>query len=126
MLADFKKFLLRGNVVDLAVAVVIGAAFKAVIDGFVAFIVMPVIGIVGGQPSFDDYSLTINDSVIEWGSFVTVVVQFVTIAAALFVVVKAYEALQARRASGEEAAVALTPSEELLTEIRDLLQQRQA
>jgi large conductance mechanosensitive channel len=126
MLQDFKKFIMRGNVLDLAIAVVIGAAFKSVADGFVAFIVMPIIGIVGGKPSFDDYTLTINDSVILWGSFVTVVVSFVIIAAAMFVVVQTYEKLQARRKAGVEDAEPepLTVGEELLAEIRDLLKAR--
>jgi large conductance mechanosensitive channel len=127
MFEEFKKFIMRGNVLDLAVAVVIGAAFKSVADGFVNFIVMPIIGIVGGKPSFDQYTITANKSVILWGSFVTVVISFVIIAAAMFVVVKTFNALQARRRSGqEEEAVPLTVSEELLTQIRDLLSNRPA
>ncbi len=125
MLDEFKKFILRGNVLDLAIAVVIGAAFKTVIDGFVQFIIMPIIGIIGGKPSFDDYTLTVNDSIIRWGSFLTVLVSFLIIAASLFVVIKSFEALQNRRKSGEESAEAepepMTIGEELLTEIRDLL-----
>ena len=70
MLKDFKAFLLRGNVMELAIAVVIGVAFKAIIDSLVADIVMPIIGIVGGKPSFDEYTITINDSVIRWGASV--------------------------------------------------------
>ena len=125
MLQEFKKFIMRGNVLDLAIAVVIGTAFKTVIDGFVNFIVMPIVGIIGGEPSFDQYFITINGSRILWGSFVTVVVSFITVAAAVFVVVKSYEALQARRATGEEESPEpLTMSEELLTEIRDLLRER--
>lgn len=123
MLEDFKAFIMKGNVLDLAVAVVIGAAFKAVADGFVNFIVMPIIGIIGGKPSFDEYYLTINDSKILWGSFLTVVVSFVVIAAAMFVVIKSFEKLQERRKSaGEETEAApLTVGDELLVEIRDLL-----
>lgn len=123
MLEDFKAFIMKGNVLDLAVAVVIGAAFKAVADGFVNFIVMPIIGIIGGKPSFDEYYLTINDSKILWGSFLTVVVSFVVIAAAMFVVIKSFEKLQERRkAAGEETEAApLTVGDELLVEIRDLL-----
>ncbi|MCU1353053.1 MAG: large conductance mechanosensitive channel protein [Acidimicrobiales bacterium] len=123
MLEEFKKFILRGNVLDLAVAVVVGAAFKTVVDAFVANIVMPIVGIVGGKPSFDEYTVTINKSVIRWGSFLTAVVSFLIIAAALFVMIKAFEALQSRRRAGEEevAAEPLTVEGELLTEIRDLL-----
>lgn len=126
MLEEFKKFILKGNVLDLAVAVVIGAAFKTVIDGLVEFIIMPIVGIIGGEPSFNDYDVTINDSVIKWGSFVTVVVSFLIIAAALFVVIKSFEKLQSLRASAADTSdgdepVPLTVSEELLAEIRDLL-----
>jgi large conductance mechanosensitive channel len=124
MLAEFKKFILRGNVLDLAVAVVIGAAFKAVIDALVNNIIMPIIGIIGGKPSFDQYTVTINKSVILWGTFLTAVVSFLIIAASLFVVIKSFEALQNRRKSGQEPEAEpepLTVGEELLAEIRDLL-----
>ena len=124
MLQDFKKFLLRGNVLDLAIAVIIGAAFKSVVDAFVNFIVMPIIGIIGGKPSFDEYTITVNDSVIKWGSFLTAVVSFLIIAATLFVVIKSFERLQTMRKSAadvEETNEPLTVGEELLAEIRDLL-----
>ncbi len=124
MLAEFKKFIMRGNVLDLAVAVVIGAAFKAVIDALVADIVMPIIGIIGGKPTFNEYTITINKSVILWGTFLTEVVSFLIIAAALFVTIKSFEKLQALRKSAAdvvEEAEPLTVSEELLAEIRDLL-----
>ena len=127
MLEDFKKFIMRGNVLDLAVAVVIGVAFKAVIDAFVGGIVMPIIGIIGGKPSFDSYFITINHSQIRWGTFLTTLVGFFIIAASLFVMIRSFEALQARRRSGEDDATTaepLTVGEELLTEIRDLLQAR--
>ncbi len=121
MLQDFKKFLLRGNLIDLAVAVVIGVAFKAVIDALVGFIVMPIVGIIGGKPTFDEYTLTINNSIIRWGSFLTAVVSFVIIAAALFMTIRVFEKLQNLRGSAAEEAEEPTPSEALLTEIRDLL-----
>lgn len=123
MLQEFKKFILRGNVIDLAVAVVIGVAFKAVIDSLVANIVMPIVGIIGGEPSFDEYTVTINNSIIRWGTFVTAVVSFVIIVAALFVTIKAFEKLQNLRGSGaaEEINDPLTVGEELLVEIRDLM-----
>lgn len=122
MLQEFKKFILRGNVIDLAVAVVIGVAFKAVIDSLVANIVMPIVGIIGGEPSFDEYTVTINNSVIRWGTFVTAVVSFVIIVAALFVTIKAFEKLQNLRKSDEkEINDPLTVGEELLVEIRDLM-----
>lgn len=122
MIEDFKRFLMRGNVLDLAVAVIIGTAFKAVVDAFVTFIVMPIIGIIGGKPTFDEYVLTINDSIIRWGSFLTALVSFLTIAATVFVMVRSFEALQARRKGDETVEPEpLTVGDELLVEIRDLL-----
>ncbi len=125
MLKDFKAFLLRGNVMELAIAVVIGVAFKAIIDSLVADIVMPIIGIVGGKPSFDEYTITINDSVIRWGSFVTEVVSFVIIAAALFIIMKGIEKVQQLRKEAGEEPESLTVEGELLTEIRDILRAQQ-
>jgi large conductance mechanosensitive channel len=126
MRQDFKKFILRGNVIDLAVAVIIGAAFGTVIQSMVKNILMPILGIVGGKPSFDDYFFTVNKSAIRWGSFLTDVVNFLIIAAAIFVAVKAFESLQRRRKGGEEevADEPLTVEGELLTEIRDLLRRQ--
>ncbi|MDQ6697719.1 MAG: large conductance mechanosensitive channel protein MscL [Actinomycetota bacterium] len=102
---------------------VIGAAFNAVVQSLVKNIVMPIVGIVGGKPTFDDYFFTVNKSAIRWGSFVTDLVNFVIITAAVFVAVKAFEKLQERRKGGDEAVTdePLTVEGELLTEIRDLL-----
>src|SRR4051812_34642965 len=124
MLEDFKNFLFRGNVIDLAVAVVIGAAFKAVIDALVKDIVMPIVGIVGGQPTFSAYVLTVNGSVIRWGAFVTEIITFLIIGASLFVAIRSFEKLQSfRKAAADvaEESAPLSVGEELLTEIRDLL-----
>ncbi len=122
MLEDFKKFLMKGNIVDLAVAVVIGAAFAAVVTSAVDNVLMPIIGIIGGEPSFDAYFFTVNGSQIRWGSFLTSLVSFIIIAGAVFVALKAFEKAQSMRSA--EADVeddALSVSEELLVEIRDLL-----
>ncbi len=98
MLKEFKAFLLRGNVVDLAVAVVIGAAFKTVIDSLVADIITPIIAAIGGQPDFSALHFTINDSRFSYGNFINVVVAFVIVAAAIFfIVVKPMNAMLARR-----------------------------
>ncbi len=120
MIEDFKKFIFQGNVIDLAVAVIIGAAFGAVINSFVNDIITPIIGAIVGKPNFNDLTFKIGDGVVAYGNFITVVVNFLIIAAALFVVVRTYETMQARRGKGVEAA---TPSDEvvLLTEIRDTL-----
>jgi large conductance mechanosensitive channel len=116
---EFKEFIARGNVVDLAVAVVIGAAFTAVVTSFTNDILMQVIAIFGGKPDFSDYTITINDSVIRWGSFVTALINFLIIGLAVFLVVKAINTLASMRQREEEAAEATEI--ELLTEIRDAL-----
>lgn len=84
MLQGFKKFLLRGNVVDLAVAVVIGAAFGAVITSLVTNVFTPLIAAVGGKPDFSELSVTVNNSKIMYGSFLNAVISFVMIAAAVY------------------------------------------
>jgi large conductance mechanosensitive channel len=114
---EFKDFINRGNVVDLAVAVVLGAAFGAVIQSFVDNILLQIIAVIVGEPSFDSLDFTINDAAIRYGAFLTQVVTFVSIAFGVFLVVKAYNRF--KKPPVEEAA-ALTEVE-LLTEIRDAL-----
>src|SRR5690348_8639641 len=95
---EFKTFILRGNMVDLAVAVVIGAAFGAVVTSLVADIIMPLIGAFGGKPSFDQYCWVINGSQIKIGTFITALVAFVILAAVVFfLVVKPVNWLMSRR-----------------------------
>ena len=120
---EFKEFAFRGDIVSLAVAFVMAAAFGAVISALVDNIVMPIVGILFGEPSFDFLTWTINDSVILYGSFITAVVKFLAIALGVFFfIVKPYKAYQEARAEEEEEAPA-EPSEDikLLTEIRDAL-----
>ena len=83
-MGDFKRFLLRGNVVDLAVAVVIGAAFGAVVTALVEDVITPLIGSIGGQPDFSALTLTVNGSVIKYGHFLNAVISFVILAAVIF------------------------------------------
>jgi large conductance mechanosensitive channel len=116
---EFKEFIARGNVVDLAVAVVIGAAFTAVVTSFSNDILMQVLAIFGGQPDFSEYTITINDAEIRWGSFVTALVNFLIIGLAMFLVVKAINTLASLRQREQEEAEATEI--ELLTEIRDAL-----
>ena len=105
MIKEFRDFLMRGNIVDLAVAVVIGGAFGAVVTSLVNDMVMPIIGIFGGNPDFTSNTFTINGSVFHWGSFVTALITFVIIAAVIFlVVVKPMNALTARIKRGEVPA----------------------
>ena len=121
MFSEFKKFLLRGNVVDLAVAVVIGAAFGAVITALVSDLITPMIAAVGGNPDFSALSFTINGSKFNYGHFINAVISFVIIAAAIFfLVVKPINAIQARRRTGEEEEQ-LSDEAVLLSEIRDEL-----
>ena len=86
-LREFRDYLMRGNIVDLAVAVVIGAAFGAVVTSLVDDIIMPIIGIFGGSPDFSANTFTINGSEFRWGNFVTVLISFIIIAAVIFFVV---------------------------------------
>jgi large conductance mechanosensitive channel len=116
MLKGFKEFILRGNVVDLAVAVVIGAAFGALVTAFVKDLITPLIAAIFGKPDFSSLSFTINSSTFLYGEFVNAVVSFVLIAAAVyFVVVAPMNALAARRAKGQDPTTRECP--ECLSEI---------
>ena len=87
MLKEFREFILRGNVVDLAVAVVIGAAFGAIVTAFVADIVTPLIAAIGGQPDFSGLTFKINGSVFRYGHFINAIISFLIIAAVIFFLV---------------------------------------
>lgn len=84
MLRDFKQFILRGNVVDLAVAVVVGAAFGAVVSSFVKDIITPLIAAIGGEPNFSGLSFTIHNSKFLYGDFINALISFIVIAAVVF------------------------------------------
>jgi large conductance mechanosensitive channel len=130
VLQDLKKFLMRGNIVDLAVAVVIGVAFNAVVNSFVEYIVNPIIAAIFGQPDIRSVmNITLResdagDAVLSIGGFLQSVLDFLIIGVSLFLVVKAFEKMQDRRRRGEVPEDETpTPSDEavLLSEIRDLL-----
>jgi large conductance mechanosensitive channel len=105
VLREFKDFLFRGNIVELAVAFVMGVAFAAVVNSLVDNLVMPIVAMIIGKPDFSGLTFTINDAVFRYGAFITDVIQFVAIAAAVFlVVVKPVQAMLAR--------VQRTPAEE--------------
>jgi large conductance mechanosensitive channel len=97
MVQEFKDFLLRGNIVELAVAFVMGLAFAAVINSLVENLLVPLIAMIIGKPDFSDLTFTINDAVFRYGAFLTDLIQFVAIAAAVFFfVVKPVQAMLAR------------------------------
>jgi large conductance mechanosensitive channel len=136
MLEEFKKFAMRGNVVDLAVGVIIGAAFGAIVNSLVGDIIMPLIGSVTGGLDFSNYFVPLSSkvnagaltdarkqgAVLAWGNFITLVINFLIIAWVLFLCIKGINRLKAP----EPLAAAPPPSKEvqLLTEIRDLLKAR--
>src|SRR6187455_1301345 len=97
MIKEFRDFLLRGNLVELAVAFVMGLAFAALINSFVDDLIMPIVAMIIGKPDFSDLTFTINDAVFRYGSFLTAAITFVSTAAAIFFfVVKPTNALRAR------------------------------
>jgi large conductance mechanosensitive channel len=127
MIDEFKKFLFRGNVVDLAVAVVIGTAFTAIVTAVVSGLITPLVGMIFSK-DFTDMTFDLNGSTFAYGLVIDAVIRFVSVAAVVFfVIVKPMQAIAARRARGEEPIEDTpAPSDEalLLTEIRDLLSQR--
>lgn len=126
MLKEFKEFLMRGNIVDLAVAVVIGVAFGALVTSLVANLLTPIVAAVIGKPDFSDLTFTINDSVFRYGLFINALIAFISIAAAVFFfVVKPMNALQAGRGKGAEEEDETSEEARLLTEIRDLMAAQQ-
>jgi large conductance mechanosensitive channel len=110
LLTEFKQFLFRGNIVDLAVAFVIGIAFVAVVNSLVADLLTPVIAAIVGKPDFSALTFTINDSEFRYGSFINAVISFVSVAAVVFfAIVKPVSALNARRPSEDEPAMRECP-----------------
>ena len=122
---EFKEFISRGNVVDLAVAVVIGSAFTAVVTSVVEGLITPLIGMIGGK-DFREMTFTVNDSVFSYGIVINALIYFLSVSAVVFfLVVKPLNLLQERRRRGEEPPVEeLSDEAALLTQIRDLLAQQ--
>ncbi|HET7163689.1 MAG TPA: large conductance mechanosensitive channel protein MscL [Pseudolabrys sp.] len=135
MLEEFKKFALRGNVVDLAIGVIIGAAFSGIVNSLVGDVIMPMIGAVTGGIDFSNYYIPLSSkvtattlveakkqgAVLAWGSFLTITLNFIIIAFVLFLVIRAINRFARKEA---EKAPTPTKTEELLTEIRDQLKSR--
>jgi large conductance mechanosensitive channel len=135
MLAEFRKFALRGNVIDLAIGVIIGAAFSKIVDSLVTDMIMPVIGAISGGLDFSNYYVALTSAiqghpayadakkagaVLGYGQFLTVAINFMIIAFILFLVVREIGRLE-RIAGLEKEVPPLTKTEALLTDIRDLL-----
>ena len=116
MLKEFRDFAMRGNVVDLAVGIVIGAAFTTVVQSFVNDVLNALIGAIAGKPNFDQLTVSVGDGVIRYGSFLTAVVNFLIIGFALFMVVRAVNSM--RRKEEPEPS---SSEKDVLIEIRDLL-----
>ncbi len=115
---DFKEFLLRGNLVDMAVGIVIGLAFAAVITALVADLITPLIAAIGGNPDFSSLSFTINNSHFLYGDFINALITFIVIAAVIFfLVVKPVNALVARRQVEAPVDTDVRPCPECLSEI---------
>ncbi len=128
MIREFREFISRGNVMDLAVAVVMGAAFTAIVTSLVDDIIMPLIGVLLGGVDFTTLAVTVGDASIAYGNFIQAVITFVIIALVIFLMVKAMNKAQelAFGKEEEESEAPAEPSteEKLLTEIRDLLQEQ--
>lgn len=122
---EFKDFALKGNILDLAIGVVIGGAFGKIVSSLVDNIIMPLVGMILGGVSFSDLHVVVGSADLKYGLFIQSVVDFVIIALSLFVFIKVLIGLTKRRKEEEEAASEeVNKSEEYLKEIRDLLQEK--
>lgn len=123
MIKEFKEFISKGNVMDMAVGVIIGGAFGKIVTALVESILMPVIGVISGGKSVADMSVTVGNAAIGYGAFIQAIIDFLIIAFVLFLIIKAFN--KAKSLKAEEPAPAEEPAGptdiELLTEIRDLL-----
>ena len=125
MIKEFRDFIMKGNVIDLAVAVVMGGAFGAIITSLVTDIIMPLVGVLMGGVDFASLSVMVGDAVIAYGKFLQTIVNFILIALSLFFVIKSINTMQKQLTKEKEAAPPAPPEDVvLLREIRDLLKTR--
>ncbi|MEG0824575.1 MAG: large-conductance mechanosensitive channel protein MscL [Oscillospiraceae bacterium] len=124
LVAEFKAFIARGNVMDLAVGVIIGGAFKTIIDSLVNDIIMPFVGIFIGKDTFAALSFNVGGAVITAGNFIQSVVNFFIMALVVFLLVKLLNSFHRKKAEVPAPPPAPSPEEALLTEIRDLLKEK--
>ena len=145
-LQEFKKFAMRGNVIDMAIGVVVGTAFSKIVSSLVADVIMPILGVIVGSVDFKDLAITLQDKtdtheavVLNYGAFIQTIFDFLLIALSIFIAMKVFINIQKRftaeedeakaKAEAEAAAAAATkpdPQIELLTEIRDLMKNNAA
>jgi len=123
--SEFKDFAMRGNVIDLAVGVIVGGAFSSITTSLINDIIMPLLGIVTGSISFADLSVTIGGAVVTYGNFVQAVLNFIVMAFIVFVMVKAINRLHKKKVEAPPPPPDPSNEEKLLTEIRDLLKNSQ-
>lgn len=121
MWSEFKKFAMKGNVIDLAVGVVIGAAFGKIVSSLVEDLIMPLVGLLLGGVDFSGLSYTFGDTVLKYGQFIQTVVDFFIISFSIFMVIRFLNRF--KKKEEEEAVVEVDKKEELLSEIRDLLRE---
>lgn len=123
-IAEFKAFIARGNVMDMAVGVIIGGAFSAITTSLIDDIAMPVLGIFTGSVSFAELSLTVNGAVIAYGNFIQAILNFIIMALIVFCLIKTMNKLHRKKEEAPPAPPEPSAEEKLLTEIRDLLREK--
>lgn len=128
MMKEFKEFVLRGNVVDMAIGIIIGLAFGKIVSSLVADVIMPPIGVFLGGVNFSDLTIIIKEAVasepavvISYGKFLQTIIDFIIIAIVVFMGIKAMNSLNKRKDAASQAPTLPSPEEVLLAEIRDLL-----
>ncbi len=124
LFSEFKTFAMRGNVMDLAVGVIIGGAFGLIINSFVGDVIMPIIGILTGGIDFTGLSYTVGSAAIAYGKFIQAIFSFTIIAFVLFLVIKGMNATKKQTEEAPAAPAAPSSEEILLAEIRDLLKNK--
>lgn len=124
MFKEFKEFLNRGNVIDLAVAVIIGGAFGAIVKSLVADIIMPLIGVIMGGTDLTALTIEVGNAIITYGNFLQAIINFIVIAFVIFLFIRSYNSMQKQEEAKPTAPPEPSAEETLLTEIRDLLKER--
>lgn len=131
VMKEFKTFAMRGNVIDMAVGIVIGGAFGKIVSSFVADVIMPPIGLLMGRVNFSDLVITLQQAhgdvaavTMNYGKFIQTLIDFIIVAFAIFMVVKGMNSMKKKEAAAPPVPASLSKEEVLLTEIRDILQKK--